>query len=208
MIIERLAKFDRPKRMSTAVLAVLVLGYICYFVVTRGSVVKLKAANVKHAGIEAVYASTEQQQAGFSSLQKQFEGKQKQLQEYQQSCFSNTQAVQFFENINSMALACNLKPVSRAVSEPENLTPDSSIRGEADDEKPETQQQFLKTQSAMLIVSGNYFDIVDFMNELADRPQKVCITNLNITLQVGEGFNPRASFKVTILIDSSKGQEQ
>jgi len=218
MIIEKFTKLDKRKRISAAVLTVLVAAYICHFVITRDSVVKLQTANAKHAGIEAEYASTELQQAELSSLQKQFEEKQMRLREYQQQFFSNSEAVQFFENINSMALAYNLKPISRVISEPEKLSD-----GKADHDKSKSEQQslnsardgelacpeqvervepFLKTQSAKLIISGNYFNIVDFLDELANQPQKVCITNLNIALPAGERVNPRVSFSISVPIDT------
>ena len=195
MIIERLTKLDEPKRKTAAILALLVVACACYFAITRGSVVKLKAAKANYAGIEAVYAVTENQQAELSNLQKQFEEKKKKLQEYQQHCFNSTQAVQFFENINAMALACNLKPMSRIISEPKELVADKEA-------KP--QQQFLKTQSAKIAVCGNYFDVVDFLNELTARLQKVCITDLHISLDAGEKFNPKASFKIILIIDPLK----
>jgi Tfp pilus assembly protein PilO len=195
MIVERLAKLDNPKRKIAAILALLVVAFGCYFAITRGSVVKLQAAKANYAGIEAAYTATENQQAELLNLQKQFEEKEKQLQEYQQHCFSSAHAVQFFENINAMALAYNLKPISRIISEPKELVTDKEA-------KP--QQQFLKSQSAKISVSGSYFDIVDFVSELTDRPQKVSITNLHIALPEGEEFNPKASFKIILVIDSSK----
>jgi len=192
MIIEELTKLDKPKRILAAILTVFVAGCICYFAIARGSVVKLQAAKANYAGIEAAYTATENQQAELSNLQKQFEEKQKQLQEVQQQYFSSTKAVQFFENINTMALAYNLKPISRVISEPKELVVDKEA-------KP--QQQFLKTQSAKAAAYGNYFDIVDFINELTDRPQKVRITNLHITLPAGEEVNPKASFEISVLLD-------
>jgi Tfp pilus assembly protein PilO len=195
MIIERLTKLDDPKRKTAAILALLVVACVCYFAITRGSVVKLQAAKANYDGIEAAYTATENQQAELTNLQKQFEEKEKKLQEYQQHCFNSTQAVQFFENINAMALACNLKPISRIISEPKELVADKEA-------KP--QQQFLKTQSAKVNISGSYFDIVDFVSELTSRPQKVSITNLHITLPTSEKFNPNASFKIMLAIDSSK----
>jgi len=203
MIIERLAKLDEPKRKAAAILTVLVVACICYFAITRGSVTKLKTAKASYAGIQAAYASTENQQAELLHLQKQLGEKEKQLQEYQQQYFGSKQALQFFENINTMALAYNLKPISRIISEPKKLVDDK-----VDDQKSKPQQQFLKTQSVKVVVSGNYFDIVDFVNQLSDRLQKVCITNLHIALPAGEKFNPKASFKITLVIDLYKDMEK
>jgi Tfp pilus assembly protein PilO len=199
MIIERLTKLDDPKRKTAAILALLVVACVCYFAITRGSVVKLQAAKANYDGIEAAYTATINQQAELANLQKQFEEKEKKLQEYQQYCFNSTQAVQFFENINAMALACNLKPISRIISEPKELVTDKEA-------KP--QRQFLKTQSAKVSVSGSYCDIVDFVSELTDHPQKVSITNLHIALSDGDKFNPKASFEVILIIDQSRDVEK
>jgi len=195
IIIERLTKLDDPKRKTAAILALLVVACVCYFAITRGSVVKLQAAKANYDGIEAAYTATENQQAELSNLHKQFEEKEKKLQEYQQHCFNSAQAVQFFENVNAIALACNLKPISRTISEPKELVADNEAK---------SQQQFLKTQSVKVSVSGNYFDIVDFVSELKNRPQKVSITNLHIALPEDDKFNPKASFKIIFVIDSSK----
>lgn len=199
MIIERLTKLDEPKRKVAAVLVVLVAACICYYAITRNSLTKLKAVKTSYAGVQAVYAGTENQQTDFLNLQKQIKEEEEHLQEYQQQYFSSAKAVRFFENINVMALAYNLKPISRMISEPKKLSDNKT-----NDEKSEPQQQFLKTQSAKITVSGNYFDIVDFVKELAGRPQKICITNLHITLPAGEKFNPKASFKIILVIDQSK----
>jgi Tfp pilus assembly protein PilO len=195
MIIEKLTKLDEPKRKIAAILTLLVVACVCYFAIIRGSVVKLQAAKADCANVQVAYAGTENQQAELSNLQKQFEEKEKKLQEYQQQCFSGTQAAQFFENINAMALAYNLKPMSRIISEPKELVADK---------KAKPQQQFLKTQSAKIAVCGNYFDVVDFLNELTSRPQQVCIAELHIALDAGEKFNPKASFEIILVIDSSK----
>lgn len=196
MIIEELTKLDEPKRKAAAVLTVLVIAFICYFAITRDSVTKLKAAKASYAGVQAAYASTENQQTEFSYLQKQLEGKTSELQEYQRLCFSSSQAVQFFEDINAMALAYNLKPISRIISEPKRLG-DSK----ADDKNARPKQQLLKTQSAKITVAGNYFDIVDFVNQLTGRPQKVCITNLHIALNASEKIEPKASFDIILIMD-------
>ena len=199
MIIERLAKLDEPKRKTAAILALLFVACGCYFAITRGSVVKLQTAKANYANVQVAYAETENQQAELSNLQKHLEKKEEQLKEAQQQCFSSTQAVQFFENINALALAYNLKPVSRMIFEPKELV----INKEA-----KSQQQFLKTQSAKIAVCGNYFDIVDFLNELTGRSQKVCITELHIALEAGEKFSPKASFKIILVIDSSKDSKK
>ncbi|MGA2914539.1 MAG: type 4a pilus biogenesis protein PilO [Sedimentisphaerales bacterium] len=195
MILERLIKLDERKRISIAVLAALAAACVCYAAITRNSVVKLQAAKANYTGVRTAYAIAENKQSEFSDLQKQFEEKEKQLQRYQQQCFSAAEASQFFENINAVALTYNLKPISRIVSEPKEFSADKEA-------KPK--QKFLKTQSAKVSVTGRYFDIIDFINELVERPQKVGITNLNIALPAGEEHNPKASFEIILVIDLSK----
>ena len=151
--------------------------------------------------------STANQQTNFLNLQKQLEKKEKQLQECQRLYFSSSQIAQFFENINAMALTYDLKPISRVISEPKNLI-DEKGSGEAGDENAKPKPQFLKTQSAKITVSGNYFDIVNFLNQLTASPQKVCITDLHVTLQGGEKAKPRASFNIALAIDLSKETEK
>ncbi len=191
ILIETLAKLDEPKRIAAAVSAVLAMTCICYYAITRDFVVKLWATKAKYASVQAAYAGTENQRADFLNLQKQLEDKKKQLKEHERKCFSSEQALQFFENINTIALEYKLKPISRIISAPKKLSVDKET-------KP--QQQFLETQSAKVTVAGNYSDIVEFVNKLTDRPQKVCITNLDIALPPGEKFNPRASFSISVLI--------
>lgn len=199
MIIEKLAKLDRPKRRLATILAVLVIAYMCYDSITRGFVVKLRASEAKHTDIQTTYDGTTKYNADFLSLQKQLEDMERQLEEQRQMCFSKKQAFLFFENINTFALAHNLQLISRVISEPEWFVVS---------EEAEPQQQFLKTQSANITVAGNYFDIAVFLNELTDRPQRVRMTDLNIVLPPGAKFNPNASFDVAVLIYLSEEVEK
>ena len=119
--------------------------------------------------------------------------------------------MQFFENINTLALAYNLKPISRVISEPKNIVDDKiddEVDNEVDDANTLPKQQFLKTQSAKIVVSGNYFDIVDFVNEFTNCPQKICITNLHIALAASEKFDPKASFEIIFIKDQSEDMEK
>lgn len=199
MIIEKLAKLDRPKRRLATILAVLVIAYMCYDSITRGFVVKLRASEAKHTDIQTTYAGTTKYNDDFLSLQKQLEDMERQLEAQRQMCFSKKQAFLFFENINTFALAQNLQLISRVISEPEWFVVS---------EEAEPQQQFLKTQSANITVAGNYFDITGFLNELTDRPQRVRMTDLNIVLPPGAKFNPNASFDVDVLIYLSEEVEK
>lgn len=199
MILEKFAKLNGPKRISAAVLTVLATACICYYVINRESVIKLWAAKAKHARIHSAYAGTENQRTDFLNLQRQLEEEKRQIKEQREECFSREQASQFFENINALALTYNLQPISRIISE---------SKKQVVDEKTEPEQQFLETQSAKVAFAGNYFDIVDFVSELTDRTQKVCITDLHVLLPPGETLNPTASFKVMLLINSSRRKEK
>jgi Tfp pilus assembly protein PilO len=203
MIIEKLIKLDEPKRKTVAVLTVLVIACACYFAITRDSITKLKTAKASCIGLQTAYAKTVNQQTELPYLQKQLEEKERQLQEHQKQYFGSKQAVQFFENIYAIALTHNLKPISRVISDPQNLFDDKS-----DHENTLPKLQFVKIQSAKLAVAGNYFDLVDFMDQLTGGPQKICITNLHITLPAGEKYKPKATFKITLLIDILKDIEK
>ncbi len=203
MIIEKLTRLDGRKRISAAVVAVLVVGGICYLAIARGSVVKLQAAKTRHSNVRALCEGTEDQPGNLLELQKRLEDSEKQLRKQQEQYFSSENAAEFFENISSMARAYNLRPISRVISEPKKL-----VVNRMGDENLKSEEQLLKQQSAEATVSGNYFDIVDFVNDLVDRPQQVCITKLHIALPAGEKFNPKASFKVTLSIASSKEDKQ
>ncbi len=203
MIIEKLTRLDGRKRISAAVVAVLVVAGICYLAVARVSVVKLQAAQARHSNVQALYEGTEDQPGNLLDLQKQLEDSEKQLREQQEQCFSSEDAAEFFENISSMARAYNLRPISRVISEPRKL-----VVNRVGTENLKSEKQLLKQQSAEAAVSGNYSDIVDFVTDLVDRPQQVCITELHVALPAGEKFNPKASFKVTLFIDSSKEDKQ
>jgi len=198
MILDRLIKLDDRKRVSAAIVTVLVAACVCYFAITRNSVVNLQTAKANYTGIQTVYAIAKNQQAELPDLQKQFKEKENQIQDCQRQCFSGIEAMQLFENINTMALAHSLKPISRIISEPRKFDDNEIDDGNA----PRT--QFLKTQSAKINIAGGYFNIIDFINKLIDRPQKVSITNLYITLPAGEGSDPKASFEIVLVIDSSK----
>lgn len=193
MIIERLARLARPKRILAAVLAVLAIACVCYYVIAGDLVVKLRAAKAKYALLGSALAGAEGQHPDFFNLQKQLEDARKRIKEQEQKCFGSEEASQFFENINAMALAHNLRPISRIISQPKAIFVD---------EKTEAEEHFLETQSAKVAVAGSYFDIVDFVNALMDRPQKVRVTNLHIALPPGEKSNPRASFSISVLISA------
>ena len=196
MIIETLTKLDRSKRIAIAALVVSVAVFICYYAITDGSVAKLQAVNAKHASMQMVYAGTATRQAGLMDLRKELDDISQQVAQYRRQCFSFEQALQFFEDINAMALAHNLSPISRIVSEP------ADIISKTDDEKDsQSQNKFLKIQSARVIVAGNYFNIVDFVIQLTKGPTAVSITGLRIALPPGEEYNPQLSFTVSVLVD-------
>lgn len=201
MIVDELTKLDRPKRVSAAVSVVLAVICICYFAIVRRYVVTLRMADARHAQFQATYAETEKQRDGLTSLQERFSDEKRQLDEKQQLCFSDEQAVRFFEEINQMAIAHDLKPISRIIGEATDL---AAARN--NDEGPA--QQPLRAQSATITLCGNYLDIVDFVNKFTARPQKLSMTDLKITLPPGERFNPKVSFRITLFIDSCQEVEQ
>jgi len=93
----------------------------------------------------------------------------------------------------------DLKPISRVISEPKYAPADKNNQ---------IPPQFLATQSTKISVDGAYFDIVEFIEELVDRPQKVYITDLRIILMPGQSTKPRASFNIIVLTDTSQNAEE
>ena len=112
MIIDRLAKLGRSQRTTVFVLAVVSIVLVSYGLITRGSVTKLQAVKAAYAGIRSTNAGIENQLSDLSDLEESLENIQKQFKEQKQRWFTREQAIQFFENINTMALAHNLKPIS------------------------------------------------------------------------------------------------
>ncbi|MCK4752807.1 MAG: type 4a pilus biogenesis protein PilO [Planctomycetes bacterium] len=199
MIVEKLIKLTEQQRIAVAILTVILVAALCYFLIGRNAVMGLEKAETEYTDMHSEYADTINQLTGLEQLQKQFGTTKEQIEECQQHYCTTDQALQFFENINTMAVTYNLKPVSRIISEPEQL---------AADEKNESKQRFLQAQSATVEVIGNYFDIVDFVTAITDRSQKVFISNLRIALLPGEKSNPKASFKVSLLVNTLEEKEQ
>jgi len=202
MIIEKLEKLDKSQRIKIAVMAVIATGWLSYYVITRSSAIKLNQAEAKYTDIQNEFADMETQLIGLSKLEERFAYLQNQFDRQKQKWFTRTQALQFFENINAMALAHNLRPISRIISEPEILFDNKK-------EEAEPQNHSLRTQSARVIVTGNYFDIVDFVGDLTlpDRTRKVSIRDMHIALAPGDDFYPRAAFNVVLLVDLSQEDE-
>ena len=199
MITEILAKLDDSKRTSIVVLMILVMACACYLGITRTSLVKLNNAETQQLGLQAAYANTQQRLTAMPELQKNFDRIKQQLDNQKSKCFTCEQASNFFENINTIAMSHDLKPISRVISEPKYAPADKNNL---------TQPQFLATQSTKISVDGSYFDIVKFIEELIDRPQKVYITDLRITLMPGQSTKPRASFNIIVLTDTSQNAEE
>lgn len=199
MIIDKLTKLDKSQRIKVAVFAVIAMGWLSYYVVTRGSAMKLHQAEERYTGIQYEYADMENQLIGLSKFEERLADLKNQFDQQKQKWFTRHQALQFFENINAMALAHNLRPISRIISEPKDLFENKK-------EEAEPQNHLLRTQSARIIVTGNYFDIVGFVNDLTlpERQQKVSIENMHIALAPGDNFYPRAAFNVVLLVDLSE----
>jgi len=202
MIIDKLAQLDKAQRIKVTVFAVIAIGWLSYYVVTRGPAMKLNQAEAKYTDIQNEYAQMENQLIGLSNFEERLAELQNQFDKQKQKWFSRPQALQFFENINAMALAHNLRPISRIISEPKDF-----FENEKEENGP--QNHLLRTQSARVTVTGNYFDIVDFVADLTlpQRQQKVIIENVHIALAPGENYYPRASFNVVLLVHLSREDE-
>lgn len=199
MITEILVKLDKTKRRRVIILAVLVIGCVCYFAITRGSLAKLQQAKAKQIGLQFTHAGTQKQIINLTTLQKTLNRIKQQLDEQRQECFDGKQASKFFENINSMAISHSLKPISLMNFESAKLGRDKNAG---------MKQKFLAIQSASISVDGGYFDIINFLEELTNRPQKVSIKNLNISLVNKKASKPRATFNIVVLVNSSENNKK
>lgn len=192
MIAKLLTKLDGPKRRAVAVLMILAMICVCYYTITRNSLLKLRQSGAKLRNVQTTYASTMKELAGLSSLKKRLAEAEQQLGQERQQCFTVAQASGFFESINTIAIRHELAPKSRLISKPRYVAGQDA----------QARQQSLATQSTKISVVGNYFDIVGFIDELTDRPQKVYIADLNITRTTRQGSGPKATFNVVVMTDS------
>jgi Tfp pilus assembly protein PilO len=164
---------------------------------------KLDRAEAKYTNVRYEYADMENQLIGLSKFEERLGELQNQFDEQKQKWFTRQQALNFFENINAMALTHNLRPISRMISEPKTIFDDK------ENEEAQPQDLLLRTQSAKISVTGDYFDIVEFVSDLTltERRQKVIIKNVHIALAPGDNYYPRASLNVVLLVDLSQEDE-
>ncbi len=194
MIAKLLAKLDEPRRRAVAVLMILATICVCYYAIARSPWLKLRRSGAKLRNVRTTYASTMKELAGLSRLKKRLAEAEQQLDRERQQCFTVAQASGFFESINTIAVKHDLAPKSRLISKPKY------VAGQDD----QARQQSLATQSTKISVVGNYFDIVSFIDELTDRPQKVYIADLNISRTSRQGVRPKATFNVIVMTYSSE----
>lgn len=194
MIAKLLAKLDEPGRRAVAVLMILATICVCYYAIARSPWLKLRRSGAKLRNVQTTYASTMKELAGLSRLKKRLAEAEQQLDRERQQCFTVAQASGFFESINTIAVRHDLAPKSRLISKPRY------VAGQDD----QARQQSLATQSTKISVVGNYFDIVSFIDELTDRPQKVYIADLNISRTSRQGARPKATFNIVVMTDSSE----
>ncbi len=194
MIAKLLVKLDGPKRRAVAVLVILAMICVCYYTIARNPWLKLRQSGAKLRNVQTTYASTMKELAGLSNLKKHLAEVEQQLNQERQQCFTVEQASGFFESINTIAIKHDLAPKSRVISRPRYVAGQDA----------QARQQSLATQSTKISVVGNYFDIVDFIDELTDRPQKVYIADLNVSRTTRQNSRPRATFNVVVMTDSSE----
>ena len=194
MIARLLAKLDESNRRAVAVLVILAMICVCYYTIARSPWLKLRQSGEKLRNAQTTYASTMKGLADLSNLKKRLAEIEQQLDEERQQCFTVAQASEFFESINTIALRHDLAPKSRLISKPRD------VAGQDD----QARQQSLVTQSTKISLVGNYFDIIGFIDELTDRPQKVCIADLRIRRTSRQGSKPTAIFNVIVMTDSSE----
>ncbi|RKY07614.1 MAG: hypothetical protein DRP66_06330 [Planctomycetota bacterium] len=194
MIAKLLAKLDGPGRRAVAVLVILAMICVCYYTIARSPLLKLRQSGEKLRNVRRTYAGAMKELAGLSKLKKRLAEAEQQLDQERQQCFTVAQASGFFESINTIALGHGLSPKSRLISKPRY------VAGQDD----QARRRSLATQSTKISVVGNYFDIVGFIDELTDRPQKVYIADLHINRTSRQDARPKATFNVIVMTDSAE----
>lgn len=199
MITDFLAKLDEHKRKRVIFLTMLGINCVCYLAITSSSLTDLQQAKINQIGLQQTFAATQKQIISLPTLHETLSRIEQQVDEQRQRYFDDKQASEFFEKINTMAIRHHLKPISLMGFESKNLTIEKDV---------EIEQEYLAIQSAKISVDGSYFNIINFLEEITNRPQKVSIKDLSIALVAGQALNPRASFNIIVLVDSSENNEK
>lgn len=104
-------------------------------------------------------------------LQQNHQQLQDQLAGLEAGCCTDDQARSFFDNLNTWARESNLLPVSRS------LSPVSSLMN--------LPQGTMWTQAADVVLEGSFYDMIDYLNRLVDRPQGVGMHLIRISMPPG-----------------------
>ncbi len=129
----------------------------------------------------------------FNQTQQRWQQGQEQLANLEAGCCTDGQARMFFENLNTWAREANLQPISRSLSPITSLT--------------HTQNSMIWTQSADMVLEGGFYDMMNYLNRLIDRPQTVVLNSLRISMPPGQEHYPRLSFRVVLIITPEQQEE-
>lgn len=188
-MIEKLAQLDRKQRWQLTSALLVVTAGIGYLLITHGSVRQLLQANSEKEAMEQQRQGLDMIEAELQVAEKNLTQCQEEITHMQAQCCTEEQADAFLEQITSWAADFRLTPISRVVAPPIPVSDSNSVA--------------LMGQTVDVVLQGHIQDLVEFLDMLLDRPQKICITNLRVALPPGEEYEPRASFRAQLVIDSS-----
>ena len=192
-LVHMLAQMDERTRRRVVLMAVAVAGLLGYRVFSDGPVRQLVAVQAQYAA--AVQRQTEMgsMNLDLEQLHGDFDKARQTLQEVQRQCATPAQASTFFEQLNAIATAHGLQPVSTSLSQPRRLFEDSALGlGER-----------VVVQQAEVVVVGGFADLIQYLEELTHTRGRVFLSSLRIESPSGADPTPRASFLVGIVVESS-----
>lgn len=193
-MIQKLAELDRKQRLFAGIGIFVLSTMLCYFLIARGFVNDFHRASSNKDARELERQGLALVNAELAVTEKTLAQVQEQAAVMKAMCCSEEQADRFFGQVTTWATQSGLTPFSRVVSKPVALPFDPNGIP-------------LQTQSAEISVQGSIFNLIKFFNMLVDRPQRVSITDLRIRLVAGESYEPRAAFRLSLVIDpTSEGK--
>lgn len=207
-LIDKLTKFDKSTWTTIAALIVLAVVYICYYAIAGPFLTRLKAAKTECSDIRKEYIEQESLITNLDRLQMRLTEVREEFNQLKSKCFTSQQAERFLENITVMTQIYNLTTVSRKIAKPQSLIihdPEQQV----DEEKIKQQSVVsFEIHSAQVVVAGDFYDIVNYINVLEDRSEKVRITDIRISLPPGEKFHPKAWFNIAVLAELPMGDKK
>ena len=187
-MIEKLNQLPPKQRMSLSVGAIVLVVVFSYTLITRSSVNRLRVAM-------ADYDVSQSQQEGMADWEITLARAERSHREalatlngHQHRCFAPAQVTAFWENVTLWAIDHQLHPVSRMTSRKERLTVPDLDRS-------------LTIESLKVVFQGHVHQLIAYLTTLVERPQRVWIRDLQLSLVPGETHLPQASFEIVLICD-------